>query len=135
MTHDETPELSVARVRRVLGARQIEFLTAESGDTGVAQDGVTCWISVAADVLAVRADWPGALPIDRLEEVRALLRRWHIEHYWPTASFGVTDNGGVTVAAHCSHDFESGAADHQIDAVLSMSMAKIHELFREVGTL
>ena len=131
----DTPPLSVQRVRRVLSARQIEYLTAESGDTGVEFDDVTCWVSVGVDVLTIRADWPGTLPIERLEDVRTLLRRWHAEHYWPTASFGVRDDGSVTVSAQCAYDFESGAADRQIDSAAAMSCAKINELFREVSAL
>lgn len=135
---DQTPELTVGRVRRVLSAREVEYITAESGDTGLENGDETIWIAVGgADdaVLTVRGDYPGSLPIDRLHDVRDFISTWHRQHYWPTASFGIADDGAVTVAGQVSYDFEAGVADRQLDDVLAMSVTKIRELFREVAAL
>lgn len=90
---------------------------------------------MAHGVLTIHADFPETLEIERLDDVRACLRRWHAEHYWPIASFGIGDDGSITVSAHCAYDFEAGAADRQIDDVIAMSVAKIRQLSREVNTL
>lgn len=134
----DTPPLSVARVRRVLGARQIDYVTAESGDTGLESESGDIWIRVAgADdaVLRITADWPGAYDVEKVEAVRGFLRSWHRQHYWPKATFGITDDGLVTVHAAVHYDFESGVADRQLDAVMAMSVVKIREMFRQVAAL
>lgn len=134
----DTPALSVARIRRVLGARQIEFVTAESGDTGIENENGTVWISATGPdgaVLRVWAEWPGRYDVDKLEAVRAFLRTWHEQHYWPKATFGITDDGWLTVAATANYDFEAGVADRQLDAVIAMAVVKIREMFRQVAAL
>lgn len=134
----DTPPLSVARVRRVCGARQMDFITAESGDTGIETDGTTVWIAVAgADeaVLRMTAQWEGYCDVDKLSLIREFLRAWHRQHYWPKGTYGITDDGRVTVHASVTYDFESGVADRQLDAVIAMGLVKIREMFRQVGAL
>lgn len=132
----ELQPLSVARVRRVLATRKIDYVTAESGDTGLENGNETIWIAVggpAHGVLTVHGDWPGSLPIDRVDDVRAFIADWHRHHYWPTAHFGIADDGAVSVAGHTAYDFEAGVADRQLDDAMAMSIAKLRELFRELS--
>lgn len=137
-SEDQTPGLSVGRVRRVLSARGHEYVTAESGETGLEDGDETIWIAATGPddaVLTIRGTFPGALDIDKLHDVRSFIADWHRQHYWPTVSYGIADDGAVSVTGHCVYDFESGVADRQLDDVLAMSVTKIRELFREVGQL
>ena len=131
----ETPPLTVSRVRKVLAARQIEYLTAESGDTGIRWEGRVYWVGVAGEVATVSSTWPGTLPVDKLEALRGFIREWHAGNYWPKLVYGINDDGSLTVSAEVSADWETGVADRQLDDMLSMSIAKIREAFRGVEEL
>ncbi len=131
----ETPPLSVSRVRKVLAARQVEYLRAESGDTGIQWEDRVYWVRVAGEVARVSATWPGTLPFARLDALRGFIRDWHAENYWPKLVYGINDDGSLTLSAEVSADWESGVADRQLDDMLSMSVAKIREAFRGVENL
>lgn len=131
----ETPPVSVSRVRKVLAARQAEYLTAESGDTGVQWEERVYWIAVSGDVVTVSAQWPGTLGVEKLESLRSFIHDWHAENYWPKLVYGMQDDGSLTLKAEVNADWETGVADRQLDDMLSMSIAKIREAFREVEQL
>lgn len=131
----ETPPLTVFRLRRVLAARQVDYLTAESGDTGIEWEGRVYWAGVNGEVVTIGATWPGTLPVDKLDDLRQFIRDWHAGNYWPKLAYGMNDDGSLTVSGEVSADWETGVADRQLDDMLSMSVAKIREAFRGVEKL
>ncbi|GAB3946116.1 YbjN domain-containing protein [Corynebacterium tapiri] len=122
----ELEPLTPARIRRVLGVHELDFVAAEDG---ASLEGIH-FSCDAFGVLTVAGHTPTALSG---EEARRAVRAWHAEHFWPTCSVELTLDEGVTLHASVSVDYETGVADRQLDAMMSMALAKIREFFREVA--
>lgn len=114
-------------------ARALPYVTDDDNMVGMTWEDRTYWCEVTRwdqSVITVWSMWEGVLP---LETLRLFIARWHSENYWPRLSFEVDDFTRVT--ATVSADFATGVADRQLDAMISMSVAKIREAFRELTAL
>lgn len=132
-TQDDTPAMSARRVEAVMQARALPYVTDDDNMVGMTWEDRTYWCEVTRwdqSVITVWSMWEGVLP---LETLRLFIARWHSENYWPRLSFEVDDFTRVT--ATVSADFATGVADRQLDAMISMSVAKIREAFRELTAL
>lgn len=131
-----TPPIDLARVRQVLTNRMIAHEIADGDRLKLTDQVVPISITVNdADVLSLWADEDDVFDVERIDEVRAMITTWHREHYWPTASFGISDHGRIRVRAGVAYDFEAGVTDYQLDDVIAMSMAKTNEFFRKIHQL
>lgn len=128
-----TPPLTPKRLRTVLAARQAEYEETPDGAI-VAWDGIDYTIRVGGpDGAIVRIMAEREVDPD-IDELRAFIRTWHAENYWPTLIFGLDDAHQVRLGAHVTADWETGVADRQLDDMLAMSIVKIREAFREVAS-
>lgn len=136
-TSSQLPALSKKRLIALFEQAQWEYYNNSSGKLLILTDGIQfsfSFLGELGEILVIIAHNQHVYSIEDLSEIRTFINSWSSDYLWPKAFHDITHDGHVMLVASCGTDFEEGATDEQLMAVIKSSMAACLHFFSGVDS-
>ncbi len=134
------PPVTQDRLKALLDSRGWSWFVDNEGDLGGMWDGNTFYFLLVGGqktILQVYGTFNRSISMDKLDDLREFILRWHREKLWPKITHRITDSGEIRLQVENTVDWEFGATDaqllQQIDCALGTANGFYEALIEELA--
>ncbi|WP_022867415.1 YbjN domain-containing protein [Schaalia vaccimaxillae] len=128
--------ISQDRIKAVLDSQGWNWFVDNEGDLGGTWDNCQFFfllIGKDKEILEVYSQWNNTADMEKLDQIRQFIRRWHHDHLWPKCYHRIADDGSIRVFTENALDWAKGVTDEQLLQHIRCALGTAHSFYQALA--